>query len=488
MSGPFRTPRTHWLVFILASLTFVAVLPLVARAATSCFDQSCGTTCNPDPPVEISPLVTAGMFPATADTPVSFVDPNDGRGRRLIATQEGTILVFDGATASILATPFIDLRDDVGGPVLAGGERGLLSLVLDPDYVNNGFYYVYYTRANSGSGTTGDIVIERYERSAGNPDVSDPASATTILVIEHSSASNHNGGDLKFGPNDGFLYAATGDGGGGCDSNQGTNGDGQREDSLLGKMLRIDVNGVDPAGTAPECGVFNGPYTIPSDNPLAGGSSACGEIWSTGHRNPFRFSFDRDTGDMFIGDVGQNKWEEINIQAASTPAPVNFGWVCREGCETANNDESFCATGGCPNDPGNTCEFPRAASGFWDPGLCHYNGGWDSIMGGYRYRGTQVPSIAGDYIYGDAACGQIWKTTTLDTSNQAAIQAECWASGFFGTFGFAEDAAGELYVIVGGQSRIDCVHNGDGCPWALGGLFNDGFESGDTTGWSSETP
>jgi hypothetical protein len=198
-------------------------------------------------------------------------------------------------------------------------------------------------------------------------------------------------------------------------------------------------------------------------------------------------TFDRDNGDLYIGDVGQNKWEEIELKRADVPAPVNFGWVCREGCETAGNDESGCSTSGCPVDPGNSCEFPRA-TGYWDPILCHYNGGWDSVMAGYRYRGDYVPSIAGDYIYGDAACGQLWKTTTLDPANPAAIAASCWASGFGGTYGFGEDSFGELYVVVGGASRIDCIHNGGGCHWANSGLFNDGFETENDDRWSAAVP
>ncbi|MCP3958947.1 MAG: PQQ-dependent sugar dehydrogenase [bacterium] len=465
-------------VAALAGLVALAAAP--AWGATSCFSESCGISCSPDLPVEISTLVPSGDFPAGATTPIAFVDPDDGRGRRLIATQQGTILVWDGATQDILPTFFLDLRDDVGGPVLAGGERGLLAMALDPDYRVNGEFYVFYTAASSGPGSTGDVVIERYARSAGDPDVADP-SATTILVISHP-ASNHNGGDLAFGP-DGFLYIGTGDGGGGCDGGAGASGDGQSTDTLAGKLLRIDVRGVDGGAGAPDdCSVIAGPYTVPSSNPFFGTEPACDEVWAYGLRNPFRFSFDRDTGDLYIGDVGQNKWEEIHLQAASTPAPVNFGWVCREGCETAGNDESFCSTSGCPVDTGTTCEFPRA-SGMWDPILCHYNGGWDSIMGGYRYRGSFVPSIAGDYIYGDAACGQIWKTTTLDPANPAAIDAACWASGFGGTFGFAEDHLGELYVVVGGAGRIDCIHNGDGCTWAGAEIFGDGFESGDLSAW-----
>ena len=489
-------PRLHPSPALRTGLGAVLALALMvtfpaapAFGATSCIDVSCATSCTPGAPVGITTLVSPGDFPPGNGTPIAFVDPGDGRGRWLIATQQGTIMVWDGATQSILPDFFLDLRDDVGGPVLAGGERGLLHMIVAPDYPETGHVYVFYTRANLGPGTQGDIVIERYTRSALDPDEADPSSAETILVIEHSSASNHNGGAMAFGPNDGFLYISTGDGGGGCDSGAGANGDGQRNDTLAGKILRIDVRGIDPNPGAPDdCGVGVGNYGIPTGNPFRGMEPACDEVWSLGLRNPFRFTFDRDTGDMYIGDVGQNKWEELNIQAASTPAPVNFGWVCREGCETANNDESNCFTGGCPADAGTTCQFPRAIGGYWDPALCHYNGGWDSIMGGYRYRGSRVPSLAGDYFYGDAACGQIWKTDTLDTSNQAGIGASCWASGFGGLFGFAEDTNGELYAVVGGAGRIDCIHNGEGCSWAAAGIFTDGFESGNTSRWSSEVP
>lgn len=453
------------------SLAAVLLASPVALGATACLNVSCATSCSPDSPVEISTLVPATEFPPEANTPIAFLDPNDGRGRRLIATQQGAILVWDGPSQTILPTLFLDLRDDVGGPVLAGGERGLLAMVLEPNYAQNGRLYVFYTR------TGGDVVIERYERSAGDPDIGNPASATPILIIEHSSASNHNGGWLAFGPDD-FLYISTGDGGGGCDSNAGASGDGQRSDTLAGKMLRIDVLGTDPLGTPPDdCSVASGPYTIPTSNPFAGVEPACDEVWTLGLRNPFRFSFDRDTGDLWVADVGQNKWEEINLLRASTAAPANFGWACREGCETAGNDESLCSTVGCPVDTGTSCEFPRA-SGFSDPVLCHYNGGWRSIIGGYRYRGDAVPSIDGDYMYSDAACGQIWKTTTLDPANPAAIDAECWASGFSGTFGFSEDHQGEIYIVVGGASRIDCIHNGNGCTWATtaSNIFKNGFE------------
>lgn len=475
------TDRALAFVFIAGALG----VPAGLRAATSCYNVSCATSCTPEPPVAISTLIASGDFPAHANNPTAFVDPGDQRGRRLIATREGVILVWDGATGDMLATPFLDLRDDVGGPIKdSGSEQGLLSLAVEPDYATTGRLYVFYTSANVVAGRENDIVVARYERSA-NPDLGNAGSATILLVIEHSGATNHNGGTLAFGP-DGFLYISTGDGGPQCDNGAGASGDGQNPATLAGKILRIDVRNVDPSAGAPDdCGNTVGNYEVPSSNPFFEEEPACDEVWAMGMRNPFRMTFDRLTGDLYVGDVGQNKWEEINIKAASTPAPVNFGWVCREGCETSDNDESGCNTAGCPVDVGTTCEFPRA-SGYWDPILCHHNAGWLSIMSGYRYRGERVPSIAGDYIYGDNVCGQIWKTTTLDPGNPAAIASECWASGFGGTYGFAEDHLGELYVVVGGASRISCIHNGNGCFWAgFRGLFEDDFESQGTTHWSA---
>lgn len=449
-----------------------------AHAATSCLSTTCAAVCTPPAPATVSTLIGPEQFPAGMDTPIAFVDPDDGSRRRLIPTQQGAILVWDGGSRSILPTPFLDLRDDAGGPVLASGERGLLALAVEPDYITTGRLYVMYT------GSDGDVVIARYQRSAANPALGNPASANALLVMEHSAAPNHNGGWLAFGP-DGFLYVSTGDGGGSCDGGAGASGDGQSKQTLAGKMLRIDVRGVDPSGSGPDdCSVAAAGYTVPTSNPLVGQANACDEVWATGLRNPFRFSFDRGSGDLFIGDVGQNKWEEINILRAGAAAQPNFGWACREACESANT-ASACSTSGCPADSGTagTCEFPRA-SGFLDPPICHRNfshsDGFRSIMGGYRYRGSHVPSLTGDYFYSDAYCGQIWKTDTLDTANPAAITSSCWASGYGGNYGFAEDHLGELYLVMGGASRIDCIHNGGGCTWASEGaglVFSDGFEN-----------
>jgi glucose/arabinose dehydrogenase len=466
------------------SLAFLAAahLPSVVapvEAATTCYNVLCSTPCSPTPPAAVSTVISG--FPAGADIPIAFVDPADNLPHRFVATQEGFVFAWDGVTHALLPTPFLNLSPTGLNKVnFDGGERGLLAMAVEPDYRTSGRFYVFYTRLADG-----DIVVERYQRLAGNPNRADDASGTVILRIDHP-AGNHNGGQLAFGP-DGYLYISTGDGGGSCDGGGGASGDGQNPATLAGKLLRIDVRNVDPTPSPSECGL-DASYTVPSDNPFAGQPSSCNEVWGLGLRNPFRFTFDRETGDIYVGDVGQNKWEEINLKRASTPAPVNFGWVCREGCETAGNDESSCGTAGCPVDPGTTCEFPRAST-FWDPILCHYNGGWDSIMGGYRYRGERVPVNAGRYFYGDAACGQVWATTTLDPANPAAIAASCWENGLNPIYGFGEDHLGEIYVVRGWAGTVDCIHNGDGCWWAgWGGLFEDDFESEGLTHWSEVEP
>lgn len=465
------------------------ILSLTVGAAAGqaiCYSLTCGA-CSPPSGVNffLSTLVAPAAFPGTsANEPVAFVDPADGSQRRLIAVQEGAILVWDGATGTILSTPFLDLRNDGAGPgldkVLYGGERGLLALVVDPNYVTTGFFWVFYTRQ-----TDGDIVVERYQRSAGNPNLADSASGTVILRIDHP-ASNHNGGWLAFGP-DGFLYISTGDSGGGCDSGQGSSGDGQSSTTLHGKILRLDVRGIETTPALPECGL-DANYNVPSTNPYVS-TAGCNEVWALGLRNPFRFSFDRETGDLYIGDVGQDNWEEINLIAATMTAPVNFGWSCREGCSMSSDSPSSCAIPGCPAE-GSTCQYPTA-SGKQDPVLCHSNpNGWASIMGGYRYRGGRVPDLASRYVYGDVACGQIWVTTSLDPSNPASTTAQCWRSGF-PTYGFAEDHLGELYVVRGGQNRIECIHDGNasGCYWAAWrGMFEDSFETGNTSRWSATVP
>ncbi len=417
--------------------------------------------------VTITPLITG------LTAPTAFVDPPDGLAHRFVTQQVGNVLVWNGA--SLLATPFLDIRNDAAVPagdrkVTAGGERGLLAMTADPDYLNNGYVYVYYTSRDwdgAGGINFGDIVIERYTRSAGDVNQIDTSTAQIILVVGHSD-SNHNGGDLKFGP-DGYLYITLGDGGGGCDS---TAHSGQDTNQLLGKMLRLDVHGGDDFPADP---LKN--YAIPADNPLVG-VSGLDEIWALGLRNPFRFSFDRRNGDIYIGDVGQDDWEEVNHLVpgdVTAGSPVNFGWPCREGY-----DPSGCST------PPQGC-----AATFTEPVLQQPNAGaggsWRSIMGGFRYRGSQaLADLSGRYMYGDASNGQIWLATPGTTIPWSTSQV---AMGQ-GPYGFGQDQLGELYVLSAGNGSVSCVHSGTGCAgWAtLGDLFADGFESGDTSRWTFTTP
>jgi glucose/arabinose dehydrogenase len=346
-------------------------------------------------------------------------------------------------------------------------------MAVHPDYATNGFFYLYYTSRDwdgMGGIAAGDVVIERYTRSAGSPEVADPATAQIILVVNHPD-NNHNGGDLKFGV-DGCLYVTLGDGGGGCDS---TAHSAQDLNQLLGKMLRLDVDGPDAFPADP---LRN--YAIPAGNPLMGFAGA-DEIWALGLRNPFRFSFDEFSGDILIGDVGQDDWEEANrlIKGAVVAgSPVNFGWPCLEGYV-----DSECA------DPPQGC-----GASFTDPVRVEANstGTWNSIMGGYIYRGSRVTGdIGGRYIYGDPSNGDVWAATPTSPLPPPPGWPTTMLSGNEVPYGFGQDQLGELYVLSAGNGSIDCIHSvGDDCTeWASTiDLFADGFESGDTSAWSIVVP
>jgi glucose/arabinose dehydrogenase len=319
-----------------------------------------------------------------------------GDNRLFITQQIGTVVIYDAA--GLRATPFLDLRSIV----LSGGERGLLSVAFHPHYSENGFLFVYYTNKN------GDNSIARYKVSSTDPNRADPASGTILLTIPHPSFANHNGGQLQFGP-DGYLYIGTGDGGSGGDpSNHG-----QDLTQLLGKILRIDVD-------------HGLPYTLPTSNPFHAFNSARNEIWAYGLRNPWRFSFDRETGDLWIGDVGQNAYEEVDFQPATSIGGENYGWRRMEGFHCFN--------------PSSNCTDPT----FTMPVLEYsHAGGACSISGGYRYRGTQIPALRGAYLYGDYCTGDIWR---------AVPSGATWTSTrLFATTisisAFGEDSNGELYVL-----------------------------------------
>jgi glucose/arabinose dehydrogenase len=279
-------------------------------------------------------------------------------------------------------------------------------MAFHPDYAQNGRFYVSYTNA------AGNTRVVRYEVSAADPDSADPATASQVLAVVQPY-TNHNGGLIAFGP-DGYLYVGLGDGGSGGDPQNRA----QNLDSLLGKMLRLDVNG----GT---------PYTIPASNPLVGAAGR-DEIWARGLRNPWRFSFDRVTGDLYIGDVGQNAWEEVNVQPAASPGGENYGWRIMEGTACFN--------------PSNNC--PTA--GLTLPVTVYGHGAGCSITGGYVYRGTALPVLAGQYLYSDYCAGFV---RSFAYAGGGAADPRDWTaqlgpSGNVTSFG--EDAAGELYIMTAG--------------------------------------
>ncbi len=353
-----------------------------------------------------------GLFQISSSlsSPIGVTNAGDGSGRLFIVEQGGTIRIFDGS--QVISTPFLNLTSLVS----CCGERGLLGLAFHPNYATNGFFYVYYTRSD------GDIQVARYHVSA-NPNVADSASGMVLLTIEHSSQTNHNGGQLAFGP-DGYLYIGTGDGGGGGDPFE----NGQSINAALGKILRIDVNS-------------GSPYGIPPSNPFAGPTAGLDEIWSYGLRNPWRFSFDRQTGDLYIGDVGQNLWEEVDFQAAGAPGGRNYGWDCREGKHDYSDSQDVVNQPPVFNNdcPGRT---------FVEPVLEFGHGPECSVTGGYVYRGRVQSFLTGNYIFSDYCGGKIWYTN--QSSGWTRVQLPVAAN--FGLTSFGESQTGRIYVTYQGGS------------------------------------
>jgi glucose/arabinose dehydrogenase len=349
-------------------------------------------------PVNLRPVVEG------LESPVVVAHAGDGSGRLFIAQQGGEILVFDGR--ELLSPPFLDLS----ALVSSGSEQGLLGLVFHPSYETNGFFFVNFTDVS------GDTRIARFTVSA-DPDVADPASAAPLLFVDQPFA-NHNGGQLAFGP-DGKLWIALGDGGSAGDPGNRA----QSGDTFLGKILRIDV----------DQGL---PYAIPVDNPFVAEPAVRDEIWALGLRNPWRFSFDRLTGDLFIADVGQNAWEEVNFEPISVRGGRNYGWRRMEGSQCFN--------------PGSNCNDGSLVL----PILEYSHSLGCSVTGGYRYRGTEMPEHFGKYFYGDFCSGRIWAGVE-NVETRAWTATELLDSELsISTFG--EDELGELYVadLSGALYRI----------------------------------
>lgn len=331
------------------------------------------------------------------DSPVYLTAPPNDTSRLFIVEQSGAIRILKNGVK--VTTPFLDLTDSVS----TGGEQGLLGLAFDPGYASNRRFYVSYTRSN------GNSVLARYVATSGNPDVADPASGVTILGVTQPY-SNHNGGGIAFGP-DGYLYFGLGDGGSGGDPD----GYGQNRTDLLGSILRLDVSG---AG-----------YTIPPTNPYAGHATYRKELWNYGLRNPWRWSFDRETGDLYIADVGQNAWEEIDVQPAASAGGENYGWRIMEG------DHCYPI--------GTSC----TSVGLVAPVLEYDHSDGCSVTGGYVYRGSDVTPLVGHYLYADYCSG--WVRSFRWQGGQAVSRLdrpELDPGGNITSFG--EDARGELYILT----------------------------------------
>jgi glucose/arabinose dehydrogenase len=333
---------------------------------------------------------------------------NAGDDRLFIVEKTGQIWILTTGGVK-LPTPFLNIVTLVNA---GANERGLLGLAFHPEFETNGFFYVNYT------GAGGHTRISRFSRSVADPNVADPGSELILMTV-NQPFNNHNAGDLAFGP-DGYLYIGMGDGGSAGDPGNRS----QNPQELLGKMLRIDVDSAIP-------------YGIPADNPFVGSLDTLSEIWALGLRNPWRISFDRLTGDFWIGDVGQNAWEEIDMEPAGSPGGLNWGWRCYEGFSPYN-------TGGCG--PQNS----------YDPPVHVYPNNTNtgcSVTGGYVYRGSSYPDLYGKYIYADFCSGRIWALypgsmpgswENIELLKGATNQYAC----------FGEDNQGELYVGALSQGKI----------------------------------
>ncbi len=333
---------------------------------------------------------------------VGLANAGDGSNRLFAVQKTGEIIIWDGST--FLATPFLNLNAIVS----SGNEQGLLGLAFHPNYASNGYFYVNYTDL------VGTTVVAMYQVSASDINVADSSSALQILSIAQPSP-DHNGGDIHFA-NDGFLYIATGEGGGGGVSPA------QDASNLLGKILRIDVNGDDfPLDTSKN-------YAIPPNNPFAGVTPGADEVWLMGLRNPWRFSFDRQNGDIYIGDVGEGAWEEVNY-ITSAVGGENFGWPCYEGV----NEFDLTGCGTIAN-----YIFPSLS-------IAYPNNTCAVVIGGFNFRDPVYPRLNGWYFYNDWCTGILWAADTNSGSTWNAFNV-----GSMGTFfitGFAEGENGELYIV-----------------------------------------
>ena len=358
---------------------------------------ACSETAAPDghEPVLATEVVVQGL-----ESPLFLTAP-EGDDRLFVVERGGRVVIVDNSVA--LPQPFLDLSS----LITAGGEQGLLGLAFHPDYATNGHFFVNYTDADDAS-----TEVVRYTVSA-DPNVADPVTDVPIISVAQPY-TNHNGGMIAFGP-DGMLYIGMGDGGsaglGGDPENQA-----QRPETLLGSMLRLDVDG----GT---------PYVIPADNPFVGHASYREETWAYGLRNPWRWSFDRQTGDMYIGDVGQNAREEISFQPVSSAGGENYGWRIMEGTACHNPPS------GCP-----TTDLTLPIHDYSLAPGC-------AVTGGYVYRGSALPDLVGRYFFGDFCAGWISSFTVVAGQVQGLEDHSADTGTIPALASFGEDGHGELYAV-----------------------------------------
>jgi glucose/arabinose dehydrogenase len=389
----------------LRAIVLSLVMALVALAG--CFDdeaesQGTSTPATPGNPGLTSPPSLG--FEAAAgglERPVHITHAGDGSGRLFVVEQAGRVLVFENG--SLRDEPYLDIRDQVGS---SGYEQGLLSIAFHPDFPQRPDVFIDYTD------TDGDTVVARLHPMTDDPSRLD-ASGQEVLLTVDQPAANHNGGLLAFGP-DGYLYIGLGDGG----LRNDAFGNAQNRATLLGSILRIDV--------APVQG-----YAIPPDNPYQGGPER-EEIWAWGLRNPWRFSFDRQTGDLYIADVGQDALEEVNVQPAASGGGENYGWPVYEASASLLPSVNLLDV-----------VFPVAEYAIGDTGHC-------SVTGGFVYRGQDVPGLVGHYLFGDFCSGTLW---AIQNDSDQWRMSELEDTDFsISTFG--EDEAGELYVADHARGQI----------------------------------
>lgn len=351
--------------------------------------MACKSEAKADPPSDreyvLTPIITSGLA-----RPL-FVTTPPGDPRLFVVDQPGEIFIYQDG--KMLDAPFLDIKEKVND---SANEQGLLGLAFHPDYAENGYFFINYTAAD------GSTNVVRYHVRADNPNLADLDSEMLVIRIEQPYA-NHNGGMVVFGP-DGYLYIGMGDGGSAGDPQN----NGQDPSTLLGAMLRIDIN--------------TEPYAIPPDNPFADGSQGRPEVWAYGVRNPWRFSFDRETGDLYMGDVGQNQYEEINFQPANSTGGENYGWNIYEGRHSFEGSQ---------------------LDGTISPIIEYSHSIGCSVTGGYVYRGSELPELDGVYLYADYCGGTIF---WLRSSNGS------WEGNVFMNTdspisSFGEDANGEIYVV-----------------------------------------